>query len=245
MPQEWGPAQYRISFPTYNAHNLLFGTMRTEVGGEAFIHCAKSGLRVELDFHQVGLFTSASEQNRVTGKVVRISSGDVLAELDGHWDSVFTLRRANGKEEEFLNVETAPMKAKRSLPPDLCAKYESRRLWKATTAHLTKRPTVDWDEVTRAKAVLEDEQRALACHRHHKGDEGYVEWKTKFFHKRDQVNPVTGEVEQVWTFDHIRLTPYEEGEPELSTIAISRAFPDPRAPHDAPPPLPASPAKKA
>ena len=70
-------------------------------------------------------------------------------------------------------------------------------LWREATELLEKRPTVDWDAVDRAKGALEEEQRKLPCHQEEPGP-----WDTKKFHLRAFDNPLTGEKEEMYVFDH-------------------------------------------
>lgn len=229
---------YFITFPTYNAHGLLMGTLRTEVGGEAFIVCEKSGLRANLTFHQLPFFGGSHQHNRVETHIMR---GDTeVAVVDGHWDADLTIRYAGKRTEEvLLDVRTEPVAAKYVLPEDRQNPWESRRLWGPTCRALLERPTVDWDEVTRRKAILEEGQRDLPCHQ--KGED-FKPWPTKFFHPKPVRDPIKGKTIDMFVFDHMRTTKYVEGEPELNTIALSQRFVDSRS---APEEVPKSPGDEA
>jgi len=218
---------YHVTFPNYFAHNLLMGTIRTEVGGESVVVCEKSGLRADLEWHQKPMMWGADEIARVTVKVSESSTKKVLYEIDGHWDSTFTITdKATGKSSEFLDVSKLKVAPKWVVPIPLQNPWESRRLWGPVTEALMERPDVDWNEVTRRKLKLEDEQRELACHQ--KGDK-FKEWPTKFFDKITVRDPDTGKDVETWRFRYERGDKYEKGESELNLVALSRRTLDSRA----------------
>lgn len=103
------------------------------------------------------------------------------------------------------------------LPVDKQGPWESRRVWRHTTAELSKRPIVDWAmvrpaqqrpwpsgaplthaapplatlQVDREKAQLEEEQRVLRCHAKERSPE-FEAWATKRFHARPVQDPISG-----------------------------------------------------
>ena len=73
-----------------------------------------------------------------------------------------------------------------------------RSLWRHAVDRLNARPHVDWDAVDREKAKLEEAQRLLPVHQPTPGP-----WHTKVFHEVAFSNPVTGETQPFYTFDHL------------------------------------------
>lgn len=218
---------YHVTFPNYYAHNLLMGTIRTEVGDKSVVICEKSGLRADLEWHQKPMLWGTDEIARVTVKVSEIKGGKVLYEIDGHWDKQFEITDvSSGKKSEFLDVTKLKVAPKWVVPTELQNPWESRRLWGKVTEALMVRPEVDWDEVTRRKLKLEDEQRELNCHK--KGDE-FEEWPTKFFDKITVRDPDTGKDVETWRFRFERGDKYKEGEAEMNLVALSRRTEDSRA----------------
>lgn len=213
-----GPhSQYHITFPTFNAHNLLMGTLRTEIGGECCIVCAETNCRANFTFHQKPFWGGEDKINYVTVDVLHGSS--VEAKLSGYWNGKLHLQRpASAAKEETLDVATCKIAPKLVLPLSKQGPWESRRLWAHTTALLNHRPDVDWAAVDAEKGRLEEDQRLLACHKD--GDE-FEAWPTKLFEERDYKNPVTGKTEQVWTFKHFNAAPYEEGETPVNLLKLS------------------------
>ena len=94
--------EYYITFPTFNCHNLLIGTMRLEVGDSARIVCKRTGLSATLDFHQLTMFSAADRLNSVAVKLVRDGGKggeEVLVKLHGHWDKQIFETLPTGEEE--------------------------------------------------------------------------------------------------------------------------------------------------
>ena len=105
-------------------------------------------------------------------------------------------------------------------------------------------------QVDREKAQLEEEQRLLRCHAKEKSPE-YEEWRTKSFHKRPVVDPISGECPchngtvrcllrayyshmgtcagktvELFTYDHTNFEAHAKGEAEADLISLSRNLPD-------------------
>jgi len=175
---------YHMTFPTYYAHNLLVGTLRMEMGDTVHIVCEKTGLRADIDFHQLTLMGSADRLASVEGYIRRMPAGEAAAakktggwfggskpageelfHITGHYTSVLNIAPVgSGTPEVLLDVTKVAVAPKWVLPLRLQGPWESRRLWQFATVELQKRPKVTWESVDREKGQLEEEQRMLPCH---------------------------------------------------------------------------------
>jgi hypothetical protein len=199
--------EYWISFPSVYAHNLLLGALRMEVGDTGVIVCKKTGLRAEIAFNQIGMFSS-STLNSVSGRVFVEAGGRKIASIKGHWDKVLFLSREGGAgaaasaapsspssssaaassssasaEAPWLDLTSIPVLPKYVLPLDAQGPWESRRLWRYCAEELGQRPEVNWAAVDREKLHLEEEQRLLPCHGK-VGTPAFKEWEPKLFKPR-------------------------------------------------------------
>ena len=242
--------EYVITFPTYYAHNLLIGTLRMDIGDPAHIVCAKSALRADITFNQMGTFSSADRLHSVEGRVVRIpegasattkkagwfskggaAEGELIGTISGHYDKVLFWGDASGALEPLADLTALPVAPKWVLPLSLQGPWESRRLWQFATTALLVRPKVDWDAVDREKAQLEEEQRLVPCHNFKPGAPGYAEWPTKKFHMSKVLNIIDGKEEQLFLFDEYRASLKklaDGGAPEKNLLHLSRTLPDVR-----------------
>lgn len=248
-----GGETYHMTFPTYYAHGLLMGTLRMEIGDTVHIVCEKTGLRADIDFLQKPTFGGADKQNAVDGYIRRMPAGagaaskktggggwfgggaskpegEELFHVTGHWDKLLFIAPAGSSATPtvLLDVEKAPVAPKYVLPVELQGPWESRRLWRFTTAELLTRPAVDWAQVDREKGQLEEEQRLIPCHAAKEGAAGYEDWATKKFHKKPVRDPLADKEAPLFTFDDMPPigTPFKAGDAPFNALALSRSLPD-------------------
>jgi len=150
-----------------------------EVGDVAHIVCKKTGLHVEINFLQMGMFSAASVLNSLEGKAYA-EGGATFATFKGNWDKQLHLKQGSGEEKLWMDVTTLPVAPKHVLTEEAQGPWESRRLWSLTKTVLDTRPNVDWSMVEREKGQLEEEQRMLACHEKESSSE-YKPWAPKCF----------------------------------------------------------------
>lgn len=243
---------YYITFPTYYAHNLLMGQLRMEMGDTAHIVCVKTGLRTDIEFQQKPFFGGADKMNSIVGAIRRISGscaentvklhdksfavnhkGEEIYTLSGHWDKVLFIASKGGSPAPLLDITKTPVSPKFALPNNIQGPWESRRLWQYATDELKKRPKVEWSNVDREKAQLEEEQRLVPCHLYKEGQDGYEEWPAKAFYKSKIVCPLTGEHKELYIFKDLAssssgsfLPKNKTEEPNL--LDLSRSLPDSR-----------------
>ena len=83
-----------------------------EMGDVGRIVCAKTGLRVDIEFNQTSMFASKDRLNSLTGTIKRTATGEELFSLAGHWDKVVHITpTGRPKEKEvFLDVAAEPVR---------------------------------------------------------------------------------------------------------------------------------------
>lgn len=240
--------EYYITFPTYYAHNLLIGTLRTDIGDTAHIVCLKTGLRADIDFLQLGVMSPADRLFAVEGVVRRMPEGHAAAALKkagwfsrgstpegepvatvtGHFTKALFWTPTGGAQELLLDIARAPVAPKYVLPPALQGPWESRRLWHAASAALLARPKVDWAAVDLEKAQLEEEQRLVPCHIAKQGAPGHEEWPTKKFHLVKVADLIAGGEREIYLYDDFDRKPRAADAAESNLLQLSRTLPDPR-----------------
>lgn len=216
---------YRVKMPSYYAHGLLIGTLRTEIGDTGAIYCPQTGFRVDITFHQKPMF--GGDYHVVTGTIKNVNTNTNVYTFKGKWNEAFTLTDCRTKKKsEWFDVRKLPVAPKYCLPDDQQGPWESRRLWSNVTRELHRRPEVEWPSVDAAKGALEDAQRQLPVHK------GTGDWKTKKFHLKSMPDPMTGEAREVYVFDHISTTKLGKSEKANNLVWLSQTLRDVRTPDD-------------
>uniref|UniRef100_A0A671QJJ0 Oxysterol-binding protein n=1 Tax=Sinocyclocheilus anshuiensis TaxID=1608454 RepID=A0A671QJJ0_9TELE len=156
--------EYIITMPYAHCKGILYGTMTLELGGKITIECEKTQCYTELEFKLKPFLGSSCNVNQISGKI-RIGE-DVLATVDGHWDSkVHLTEKRTGQQEVLWNAgpDIRRQRLKRQVVQvDQQEAFESERLWQ----HVT-RAIMDKDQMraTQEKFVLEEAQRQEARER--------------------------------------------------------------------------------
>ncbi|RKP37361.1 hypothetical protein BJ085DRAFT_22466 [Dimargaris cristalligena] len=164
---------YHITYPNMYARGILFGTMMLELGEMATVQCPQSNLVCEVEFKTKGFFSGS--YNAIAGKIKRISNGEVLYEISGHWTSTMYIKsKATGKTTLLFDADNASMIPKIVAPESEQAAMESRRLWSKVTEAMRAK---DLDTATTEKSKIEEMQREQRKEREHEG----VEWVSHFF----------------------------------------------------------------
>ncbi|CAO0801731.1 unnamed protein product [Mucor circinelloides] len=163
---------FEISNPNVYARGILFGKMIMEMGDQSTIKCKSLDLICELDFKTKGYFSG--QYHSVTGKIKRISTGDVLYEISGVWTEELFIKGKNSSKESFFNVSKHPVIAKSVEPLDDQEWNESRKLWSKVTAGLAAK---DMDAATDEKTFIENRQREETAVRQKEG----LQWHPRFF----------------------------------------------------------------
>ncbi|XP_030070001.1 oxysterol-binding protein-related protein 8 isoform X2 [Microcaecilia unicolor] len=187
---------YIMTMPYAHCKGILYGTMTLELGGSVTIECEKTGYSAILDFRLKPFLGGDNSVNQISGKIKL--GKEVLATLEGHWDSAVTI---NDKSKEVSALFWNPTPDIRQSRLTRCTvqyeeqgELESARLWhKVTRAIINK----DQTEATQEKFVLEEAQRKAAKDRKAKDEE----WICKLFER----DPLTEE----WNYKYADTRPWD------------------------------------
>uniref|UniRef100_A0A803VBD6 Oxysterol-binding protein n=1 Tax=Ficedula albicollis TaxID=59894 RepID=A0A803VBD6_FICAL len=177
-------------------YGILYGTMTLELGGIVNITCEKTGYSATIEFKLKPFLGNNDSVNQISG---RIKLGkEVLAVLEGHWDSEVTISdKKTGVSETFWNP-TSDIKQRRlhryTVKFEEQDDFESEKLWQQVTKAINNK---DQTEATQEKYILEEAQRKSAKERKLKGEA----WTCKLF---DQ-DAVTGE----WHYKYADTRPWD------------------------------------
>uniref|UniRef100_A0A8C1ICF5 Oxysterol-binding protein n=1 Tax=Cyprinus carpio TaxID=7962 RepID=A0A8C1ICF5_CYPCA len=187
---------YVMNLPYAHCKGILYGTMTLELGGQVSIACEKTGYSAQLEFRLKPFLGSSDIVNQISGKIKL--GKEVLATLEGHWDSeVFINDKKTGEMETFWNP-TPELRQNRlircTVPPEEQSEFESERLWQHVTRAINNK---DQTEATNEKFILEEVQRKAARERKAKCEE----WTPALFEQ----DPVTGE----WHYRYADTRPWD------------------------------------
>uniref|UniRef100_A0A8C9QYT2 Oxysterol-binding protein n=1 Tax=Scleropages formosus TaxID=113540 RepID=A0A8C9QYT2_SCLFO len=156
--------EYVITMPYAHCKGILYGTMTLELGGKVTIECEKTKFVAELEFKLKPFLGSSCSVNQISGKI-RLGD-EVLATVEGHWDSeVFLHKKKTGHQETLWNPTSAVRlcRLKRQVVQlEQQGEFESERLWRHVTSAILAR---DQERATQEKFVLEEAQRQEARER--------------------------------------------------------------------------------
>ncbi|XP_053317939.1 oxysterol-binding protein-related protein 8 isoform X1 [Spea bombifrons] len=175
---------YAMTMPYAHCKGILYGTMTLELGGNVTISCEKTGYSAILEFKLKPFLGNDDSVNQISGKIKL--GKEVLATLEGHWDSeVFIHDKKTDLSETFWNP-TQEIRQRRltrcTVLRDEQGEFESERLWQHVTRAINSKDQI---LATQEKFVLEEAQRKAAKERKATGDE----WTCKLFEQ----DPISGE----------------------------------------------------
>ncbi|XP_051544152.1 oxysterol-binding protein-related protein 8 isoform X4 [Myxocyprinus asiaticus] len=187
---------YVMNMPYAHCKGILYGTMTLELGGQVTITCEKTGYSAQLEFKLKPFLGSSDSVNQINGKIKL--GKEVLATLEGHWDSeIFINDKKTGEVEMFWNP-TPELRQSRltrcTVPPEEQGEFESERLWQHVTRAINNK---DQTEATNEKFILEEVQRKAARERKAKCEE----WTPLLFEQ----DPATGE----WHYRYADTRPWD------------------------------------
>ncbi|KAG5846125.1 oxysterol-binding protein-related protein 8 isoform X3 [Anguilla anguilla] len=187
---------YVMNMPYAHCKGILYGTMTLELAGQITIACEKTGYSAQLEFKLKPFLGSDDSVNQIAGKIKL--GKEVLATLEGHWDSeIFINDKKTGVVETFWNPlpELRQSRLTRcTVPPEEQGDFESEKLWQHVTRAINNK---DQTEATNEKFVLEEAQRKSARERKSKGEE----WTSALFEQ----DPITGE----WHYRYADTRPWD------------------------------------
>jgi len=175
---------YIITRPIISQSGFLgVGRPRVEFVGEATITCPKTNLQLILDFKQKTLlqgFRGESSGGNMTGRLVKLDSGDLVAEIAGAVDDIVRLRFANKPNWEPTALYDSGFETKQSivratlpLEKDL-EPTNSLAVWGKCSKAI-------WNgngkQASEEKRAVEEFQREVRRRR----EEAGVQWSPKYF----------------------------------------------------------------
>uniref|UniRef100_A0A8C0ATJ5 Oxysterol-binding protein n=1 Tax=Buteo japonicus TaxID=224669 RepID=A0A8C0ATJ5_9AVES len=161
---------YVMTMPYAHCKGILYGTMTLELGGTVNITCEKTGYSATIEFKLKPFLGNNDSVNQISGKIKL--GKEVLAILEGHWDSEVTISDKKTDVSETFWNPTSDIKQRRL--PRYTVKFEeqddfeSEKLWQQVTRAINNK---DQTEATQEKYVLEEAQRKSAKERKLKGEE--------------------------------------------------------------------------
>ncbi|XP_044136351.1 oxysterol-binding protein-related protein 8 isoform X2 [Bufo gargarizans] len=187
---------YTMTMPYAHCKGILYGTMTLELGGSVTITCEKTGYSAVLEFKLKPFLGNDDSVNQISGKIKL--GKEVLATLEGHWDSeVFIHDKKTDVYETFWNP-THEIRQRRltrcTVLRDEQGEFESERLWQHVTRAINNK---DQTEATQEKFVLEEAQRKAAKERKTKGEE----WTCHLFEQE----PISGD----WQYKYADTRPWD------------------------------------
>ncbi|KAM9467576.1 oxysterol-binding protein-related protein 8 isoform 2-T2 [Clarias gariepinus] len=167
---------YIMNMPYAHCKGILYGTMTMELGGQVTITCEKTGYSAQLEFTLKPFLGSSDIVNQISGKIKL--GKEVLATLEGHWDSEILINdKKSGVCEMFWNP-TPELRQSRltrcTVAPEEQGDFESEKLWQHVTRAILNK---DQTEATNEKFILEEAQRKSARERKLKNEQ----WKAALF----------------------------------------------------------------
>lgn len=186
-----GGEQYQLTHPAAHLGGLLRGSLSVTVADSCFITCAKTRIKVILQYLEEGWL--GKTQNKVEGiiftydpesdiktKIKDVPEKDVLGRIEGCWtDKVYYTLGSQPfvkSTEKILLIDLNPLfpVAKFVPPVDDQLPNESRKFWSGVTEAILSK---QYSLATQLKQELEERQREKAADRKARN----VEWQPRFF----------------------------------------------------------------
>ncbi|BAT06256.1 oxysterol-binding protein-related protein 4B isoform X1 [Oryza sativa Japonica Group] len=160
---------YEIDCP--NLLIRLLPAPSAEWSGTVRIVCKESELEAELIYYRSNAFLGLGGDPRcVKGKIFSSRSGEIICEIDGHWDRIVSAKDAKtGKvsvlydaESAIADLKTPVVRNQEGVSPS-----ESVVVWGEVSDAILKK---DWERSSQAKRRVEDTARRLDRERNDKGE---------------------------------------------------------------------------
>ncbi|XP_038611945.1 oxysterol-binding protein-related protein 8 isoform X3 [Tachyglossus aculeatus] len=187
---------YVMTMPYAHCKGILYGTMTLELGGTVSITCEKTGYSAVLEFKLKPFLGSNDSVNQISGKIKL--GKEVLATLEGHWDSEVVISDKKTDVSETFWNPTCDIKQRRltryTVKFEEQGDFESEKLWQQVTRAINAK---DQTEATQEKYILEEAQRKATKERKAKGEE----WTCRLFEQ----DSISGE----WQYKYADTRPWD------------------------------------
>ncbi|RDH27635.1 hypothetical protein BDQ94DRAFT_111388 [Aspergillus welwitschiae] len=178
--------EYHLTHPAAHLGGLLRGALAISVSDTCYITCAKTRIKVILQYLEEGWIGRA--QNKVEGVIFRydpdkdvttrikdVPEGDVLARISGSWHGQVFYTLAGTNEPRLLIDVTPLFPVAKTLPPEESQlSNESRKFWSSVTEAIVDKK---YGQATKLKQDIEERQRQKAAERQNKNET----WQPRFF----------------------------------------------------------------
>ncbi|KAF9731413.1 hypothetical protein PMIN06_003136 [Paraphaeosphaeria minitans] len=185
--------EYQLTHPAAYLGGLLRGSLSVSVADSCFVTCAKSKMKVILEYQEEGWL--GRTQNKVVGvifkydpnndnktKIKDVSDKDVLGRIEGCWQQkvYYTLGSQpfakTPEKDRNLLIDLDPLfVVPKSIPPiEEQLPNESRKFWDGVTNAIVNK---QYSLATTLKQEIEDKQRKKAAERKETGKA----WQPRFF----------------------------------------------------------------
>ncbi|XP_007893537.1 oxysterol-binding protein-related protein 8 isoform X1 [Callorhinchus milii] len=187
---------YIMTIPYAHCKGILYGTLTLELGGYVNISCEKTGYSAIIEFKLKPFLGSNDSVNQIAGKI-KLGS-EVLATLEGHWDTEVIINDKKTNKSELFWNPTIDIRQQRLTRCTVLFEeqenVESEKLWQHVTRAISHK---DQNEATNEKFILEEAQRNAAKERKAK--------KTEWFCKLFEQDPITGD----WHYKYADTRPWD------------------------------------
>ncbi|KAF2444120.1 oxysterol-binding protein-like protein [Karstenula rhodostoma CBS 690.94] len=185
--------EYQLTHPAAYLGGLLRGSLSVSVADSCFVTCAKSKIKVILEYLEEGWL--GRTQNKVVGvifkydpnndnktKIKDVSDKDVLARIEGCWQQKVYYTLGNQpfaktpEKDRNLLIDLDPLSVvPKNIPPiEEQLPNESQKFWEGVTNAIVNK---QYSLATTLKQEIEDKQRKKAAERKETGKE----WQPRFF----------------------------------------------------------------
>jgi len=166
---------YIFTYPSAYARGIFFGTMQFEMGDTVRFECPQTGYTAEIEFKVKP--TLWGEYHCITGQIYDPDNNSIYT-MSGKWTTgVYIKDERTGNSEILFSKEKYILNdqpTKILVDFEDMGDFESRKLWIEVTRALNEG---DIDKATKAKAILEDRQRAEENERNEKN----LIWQPRYF----------------------------------------------------------------
>lgn len=163
-----------------NSPNLVIKILPipgTDWVGNVSIQCLETGLVAELSYISQSFFGFGAGRRLVKGKIFDSLSMKILYKIEGHWDSIVTVKNTTNAEVRVIydaKKVISGLQAPIVEDPESVWPTETALVWGGLSQAIMSN---DWEKAREVKKIVEERQRELQRERESKGQN----WVPKHF----------------------------------------------------------------
>lgn len=163
-----------------NSPNLVIRILPipgTDWVGNVSIQCLETGLVAELSYISQSFFGFGAGRRLVKGKIFDSLSMKILYKIEGHWDSIVTVKNTTNAEVRVIydaKKVISGLQAPIVEDPESVWPTETALVWGGLSQAIMSN---DWEKAREVKKIVEERQRELQRERESKGQN----WVPKHF----------------------------------------------------------------